>query len=56
MGGDHGARHRCKEHLFSLEQELRSDYGLSVFESRALVQRVARQKGSSRPDPLVPRY
>jgi len=41
MGGDRGARHRCKELLYSLEQELRSDYGLSVIESRALVQRVA---------------
>lgn len=39
MGGDRGARHRCKEHLYSLEQELRHDYGLSVIESRALVQR-----------------
>jgi len=28
MGGDRGARHRCKELLYSLEQELRSDYGL----------------------------
>lgn len=41
MGGDRGVRHRCKEYLYSLEQELRSDYGLSVIESRALVQRVA---------------
>jgi hypothetical protein len=39
MGGDRGARHRCKEQLYSLEQELRHDYGLSVIESRALVQR-----------------
>jgi hypothetical protein len=39
MDGDRGARHRCKEHLYSLEQELRHDYGLSVIESRALVQR-----------------
>jgi len=39
MGGDRGVRHRCKEHLYSLEQELRHDYGLSVIESRALVQR-----------------
>ena len=39
MGGDRGVRHRCKEHLYSLEQELRHDYGLSVIESRALVHR-----------------
>jgi len=39
MGGAREARHRCKELLFSLEQELRYDYGLSVIESRALVQR-----------------
>lgn len=39
MGGDRGTRHRCKDHLYSLEQELRHDYGLSVIESRALVQR-----------------
>jgi hypothetical protein len=32
---------QCKELYFSLEQELRTDYGLSVIESRALVQRVA---------------
>lgn len=41
MGGDRGRRHRHKELFHSLEQELRSDYGLSVIESRALVQRVA---------------
>lgn len=39
MGGDRGVRHRCKGLLYSLEQEFRSDYGLSVIESRALVQR-----------------
>ncbi len=39
MGGDRGARHRCKEQLYSLEQEFRRDYGLSAIESRALVQR-----------------
>jgi len=37
--GDRAARLRCKEYLYSLEQELRHDYGLSVIESRALVQR-----------------
>ncbi|MDI6773749.1 MAG: DUF1670 domain-containing protein [bacterium] len=41
MGGERRARHRFKELLHSLEQELRSEYGLSVIESRALVQRVA---------------
>ena len=41
MGGDRQARHRYKELFYSLEQELRTDYGLSVIESRALVQRVA---------------
>ena len=41
MGGDRQARHRYRELFYSLEQELRTDYGLSVIESRALVQRVA---------------
>ena len=41
MGGDRQARHRYKELFYSLGQELRTDYGLSVIESRALVQRVA---------------
>jgi hypothetical protein len=41
MGGDRQKRHRWKELLNSLEQELRSDYGLSAIESRALVARVA---------------
>ena len=40
MGGDRASRHRWKEHFFSLEQELRCDYGLSVIESRALIQRI----------------
>lgn len=40
MGGERRARHRFKELLHSLEQELRSEYGLSVIESRALVQRI----------------
>ena len=42
MGGDRQKRHRWKELLNSLEQELRSDYGLSAIESRALVARVSR--------------
>jgi len=41
MGGDRRKRHSYKEHLASLEAELRSDYGLSPIESRALVRRVA---------------
>lgn len=41
MGGSRGSRYRYKELYHSLEQELRSDYGLSVIESRALVRRVA---------------
>ena len=41
MGGKPGGRYQCKELYYSLEQELRTDYGLSVIESRALVQRVA---------------
>jgi hypothetical protein len=41
MGGDRQARHRYKELYYSLGQELQTDYGLSVIESRALVQRVA---------------
>ena len=41
MGGDRQVRHRYKELFYSLGQELRTDYGLSVIESRALVQRVA---------------
>jgi len=41
MGGDRASRHRWKEQFFSLEQEFRSEYGLSVIESRALIQRIA---------------
>jgi hypothetical protein len=41
MGGDRGVRGRYKTPLASLEQELRTDYGLSVIEARALVGRVA---------------
>jgi len=41
MGGDRHLRHLRKELLYSLEQELRSDYGLTVIASRALVQRLA---------------
>lgn len=41
MGGDRQRRHRYKEHLPSLERELRSDYGLSRIESRALAGRIA---------------
>lgn len=41
MGGKPGRRYQCKELYYSLQQELRTDYGLSVIESRALVQRVA---------------
>lgn len=40
MGGDRVSRHRWKELFFSLEQELRSEYGLSVISSRALVWRI----------------
>jgi hypothetical protein len=41
MGGKRSLRHQYKELFYSLEQELLSEYGLSVIESRALVQRVA---------------
>jgi hypothetical protein len=41
MGGDRRARHRFKELLHGLEQELRHDYGLTVIASRALVRRLA---------------
>ena len=41
MGGDSTVRSKYKTPLASLEQELRTDYGLSVIESRALVQRIA---------------
>jgi hypothetical protein len=40
MGGDRASRHRWKELFFSLEHELRSEYGLSVISSRALVWRI----------------
>lgn len=41
MGGNRLVRHRFKELLHGLEQELRHDYGLTVIASRALVQRLA---------------
>jgi hypothetical protein len=41
MGGDRASRHRWKDLFFSLEQELRSDYGLPVVSSRALIRRIA---------------
>jgi hypothetical protein len=40
MGGDRAQRHRWKELFFSLEQELRCDYGLSRIEVRALIRRL----------------
>ena len=41
MGGKRTERHRWKEHIYSLYQELQADYGLSVIESRALVARLS---------------
>lgn len=40
MGGKRASRHRWKELFFSLERELRSEYGLPVISSRALIQRI----------------
>jgi hypothetical protein len=41
MGGKRTERHRWKEHIYSLYQELQADYGPSVIESRSLVARLS---------------